>query len=57
MSMSQIVALIAHLMENEHSRVEVKELAKNIADENHIDSDRILEMADIWHGRNFADSL
>ena len=57
MSMSQFVALIAHLMENEHSRVEVKELAKNIADENHIDSDRILEMADIWHGRNFADSL
>jgi len=54
MSLSQIVALIAHLIESEHPQKDVTEFAEKASKSRGVDRDRLLEMADHWHTQNFA---
>ena len=54
MSMVQIVAMLAHLIESGHKRKEVTELAEKASQGRGVDRDRLLEMADHWHRQNFA---
>jgi|GEM_PF-5960411 len=54
MSMSQIVALIAHLIESGHSQKDVTEFAEKSSEGRAVSRERLLEMADHWHRQNFA---
>lgn len=54
MSMSQIVALIAHLIESGHPQKDVTEFAEKASEGRAVSRERLLEMADHWHRQNFA---
>lgn len=54
MSMVQIVAMLAHLIESGHPQKDVTEFAEKASEGRGVDRDRLLEMADHWHRQNFA---